>query len=59
MPILINHLDPEPKDQEFGMEHAQAILDHCRLNPPASWKLNDPNYTLEKGKIVPIQTQDD
>jgi hypothetical protein len=59
MPILLNHLDPEPKDQEFDLQHAQAILDHCRLNPPASWKLNDPNYELKNGKIVLIQTQEE
>lgn len=52
--ILINHLDKNPENQEFDLDHAQRMLDHGRLNPPNPWKLNDEKYQLVNGKITPI-----
>jgi hypothetical protein len=37
---------------EFDLAHAQAIFDLQKLNPPASWRLDDPNFSIENGKII-------
>ena len=42
-------------DKQFTIEHAQNILNIKAL--PKVWKLNDPNYKLVGGVIVPATVQ--
>ena len=42
-------------DRQFTIEHAQNILNIKAL--PKVWKLNDPNYKLVGGVIVPATVQ--
>lgn len=43
--------------QSFELSHAQRILDLQRQNPPTSWKLEDPLYTLVNGIISELEPQ--
>ncbi len=36
----------QTSETEFNIDHAQRILDFEKLNPPATWKMIDPDYNI-------------
>ena len=42
-------------EKTFDLDHAQRIFDLQKKNPPATWSLSDPNYTVVKNKIEPVR----
>ena len=48
---MVKLISKEGKEVEKKVTDAERILDWCRKKGKELWKLNDGNYTYEKGNL--------